>query len=95
MKKLQTTTDEFLSGKQSLRKPLLFLYGLFAFFADVIVTGDNTAGVNAQVSQKAITGEWFADLNRSKSGKIHFTFQRRGEKGGVRRTYQTPQSRHC
>lgn len=86
MKKLQPTTGKFLPGKQALRKPMLVLFGLFAFFAAIVITGDNAAGVKAQVSQKTITGEWFADFNRSKSGEIHFTFQRRSEKGGFNMT---------
>lgn len=86
MKKFQTITDKFLPGKQSLRKPMLVLFGLFAFFAAVIVTDDNANRVKAQVSQKTITGEWFADFNRSKAGEIHFTFQRRSEKGGFNMT---------
>jgi hypothetical protein len=86
MKKFQTNTGKFLPGKQSLRKPMLILLGLFTSFAAVIITADNSNNVKAQVSQKPITGEWFADFNRSKSGEIHFTFQRRSEKGGFNMT---------
>ncbi len=86
MKKFQITAYQFLPGKQSLRKPMLFLFGLLAFSAAIIVTADNANSVKAQVSSKTITGEWFADFNRSKSGEIHFTFQRRSEKGGFSMT---------
>ena len=86
MKKFQITAYQFLLNKQSLRIPMLLLFGLFAFLAAIIVTDDNANSVKAQVSQKIITGEWFADFNRSKSGEIHFTFQRRSEKGGFSMT---------
>ena len=86
MKKFQPTTNKFLHDKPSLLKSLMSLFGLFAFSAAFIVTADNAVNVKAQVPQKTIKGEWFADFNRSKSGKIHFTFQRRSETGGFSMT---------
>lgn len=48
-----------------------------AFALIVIVIGNYVI-----VAQNAVTGEWKADLNSEKSGKIHLSFERRTEKGG-------------
>lgn len=48
-----------------------------AFVLIVIVVGNYVI-----VAQTAITGDWKANLNSEKSGKIYLSFERRTEKGG-------------
>lgn len=68
------------------RMTAMFIFGLFAFLAVVILTADEAGSVKAQTSQKMTKGEWTAEFDRNKPNEIHFTFTRRSEKGGFNMT---------
>lgn len=81
MKTFQTGTGQFLFDNKMLRPAFIISLGLAAIFTLIIIGGKITS-VGAQVSQKAIKGEWTAESNRKNPNEIHLTFQRRSEKGG-------------
>jgi len=83
MKNLRTTAQQFLLKGKFSRISVLFLFTLLALSGIIILCDKYADNVGAQVSQKAITGEWLAEFRTSKPNEIYFMFQRRIEKGGV------------
>ncbi|HEY0427412.1 MAG TPA: hypothetical protein VGC76_06365 [Pyrinomonadaceae bacterium] len=82
MKNLRIATPAF----KSMRVLILFIFGLAALFAGIILIDKNATGIRAQSALKTITGEWNAEFKSDKPNEIYFMFQRRNEKGGFNMT---------
>src|SRR4028119_1016527 len=84
MKKFQTATNHFLTNRQTRISSLAF--AALLIFSAVACAHTNSAGkVNglfAAQAQNTLTGQWTAELNRSKPGEIQVTYHRRSEGGG-------------
>ncbi|MCA1568353.1 MAG: hypothetical protein LC803_22445 [Acidobacteria bacterium] len=84
MKMPQTTPSLFLTKKRT-RISALTCAGLLAFsacaFADVKSAG-KVGGSHAVQAQNTITGQWTAEISRSKPDEIQMTYHRRSESGG-------------
>lgn len=81
MNTFQNGARRLLLNGKSLRA-MLIPCGLLAIFGFIMIIGDRAGSAGAQALQKGIKGEWNAEFDRNKTGEIHFTFQRRTEKGG-------------
>lgn len=86
MKIFQTRTKKLLPNENPFRAAALSIAGFLAILVVIMISADNSINVRAQVSQKTLSGEWTAKLYPNKKDEIHFTFQRRSEKGGFNMT---------
>jgi hypothetical protein len=88
MKMFRTATSRFSNG-WPVRISFMSLLGLLAFSALVMAQangGGKVNGLYGLLPQNAITGQWTAELNRSKPGEIQLTYHRRSEAGGFSMT---------
>lgn len=84
MKKLRTATNHFLTNKQTRISSLAFA-ALLTFSAVACAHANSAGKVNglfAAQAQNTLTGQWTAELNRSKPGEIQISYHRRSEGGG-------------
>ncbi|HYP01964.1 MAG TPA: hypothetical protein VER76_17365 [Pyrinomonadaceae bacterium] len=84
MKMSQTALCHFLTKKLT-RISALTCAGLLAFSASVLVgaqSDGNSDSPRAVQAQNTITGQWTAEVNRSKPDEIQITYHRRSETGG-------------
>lgn len=88
MKKFHPATSYFLNSKRT-RISLMTLAGLLAFsafvFADV-KDGGKVNSLHPIAAQNTMTGQWTAELSRSKPGEIQMTYHRHSETGGFNMT---------
>jgi uncharacterized protein (UPF0335 family) len=85
MKKLRTAINHFLTKKQA-RLALMSFAVLLAFSALACARVNSAGKVNglnyAVQAQNDLTGQWTAEVNRSKPGEIQMTYHRRSGTGG-------------
>jgi uncharacterized protein (UPF0335 family) len=82
MKMFQTAARRFPFNAKFLSASRLLSFVLLAIFAGIVMSDKSASRAGAQAAQKGIKGEWTAEFDRNKTGEIHFTFQRRSERGG-------------
>jgi uncharacterized protein (UPF0335 family) len=91
MKKFQTATNHFSTNKQRRMTSLAFA-ALLTFSALACAHANSagkTGGLSAVQAQNTLTGQWTAELNRTKPGEIQITYHRRSETGGFNMTGRT------
>jgi uncharacterized protein (UPF0335 family) len=84
MKRFETATRRFFNNRQSRISVTCFL-GLLAFSAFACATvksGGKANSLFAVAAQNAMTGEWTAELERSRPGEIKMLFHSRSQTGG-------------
>lgn len=85
MQKFRTPSGKFLTSSQTRISIALFI-GLTAFFvltmANINKGGRSSLFTAAAAEESQLSGEWTAEIDRSKPAEIHMTFHRRSEKGG-------------
>lgn len=84
MKKFQRTSDHFLTktrGRISLPAFALML-AFFAFACADVNSASRIGGLYTVQAQNDLSGQWTAELSRSKPGEIQMTYHRRSDGGG-------------
>src|SRR3990170_3045118 len=84
MKNIQTTAYRLF---KKTAMSLAFIIATLSISVQGFVTASGESDL--MTAQTALSGEWTAELKRTKIGEIQFTFHRRSEKGGISMTGDT------